>query len=95
MFNACFMLIGSWKGRKNFRVEILVSKNLLGKGYGQETKKNFLRPYVFLIGSTVEISYACILFNFNPIMFSYLGIKTFYPWTVNYELIDLFVCLLT
>ena len=62
---------------------------------GLQPKKTFFGPYVFLIDSTVDISYACILFNFNPIMFSYLGIKTFYPWTVNYELIDLFVCLLT
>ena len=26
-FYACFMLIGSWKGRKNFRVGIILSKN--------------------------------------------------------------------
>ena len=27
----CFMLIGSWEGRKNFRVWIFLNKNLLGQ----------------------------------------------------------------
>ena len=30
VFYACFTLIGSWEGRKNFRVGILFNKNLLG-----------------------------------------------------------------
>ena len=30
VFSACFMLIGSWEGRKNFRVGIFLNKNLLG-----------------------------------------------------------------
>ena len=30
VFYACFMLIGSWEGEKNFRVGILLNKNLLG-----------------------------------------------------------------
>ena len=31
MFHECSMLIGSWKGRKDLRVGIFFSKNLLGK----------------------------------------------------------------
>ena len=31
------MLIGSWKGRKNFIVGIFLSKNLLGSGYRKKT----------------------------------------------------------
>ena len=30
VFYACFMLIGSWEGGKNFRVGNLLDKNLLG-----------------------------------------------------------------
>ena len=30
VFYACFTLIGSWEGRKNFRVGIFLNKNLLG-----------------------------------------------------------------
>ena len=30
VFYACFTLIGSWGGRKNFRVGIFLNKNLLG-----------------------------------------------------------------
>ena len=30
VFNACFTLIGSWEGRKNFWVGIFLNKNLLG-----------------------------------------------------------------
>ena len=30
VFYACFMLIGSWEGLKNFRVGINLNKNLLG-----------------------------------------------------------------
>ena len=29
-FDACFTLIGSWEGGKNFRVGIFMNKNLLG-----------------------------------------------------------------
>ena len=29
-FYACFTLIGSWEGGKNFRVGIFLNKNLLG-----------------------------------------------------------------
>ena len=37
VFYACFTLIGSWEGRKNFRVGIFLNKNLLGKGYRKQT----------------------------------------------------------
>ena len=30
VFYACFTLIGSWEGNKNFRVGIFLNKNLLG-----------------------------------------------------------------
>ena len=30
LFYACFTLIGSWEGGKNFRVGIFENKNLLG-----------------------------------------------------------------
>ena len=30
VFYACFSLIGSWEGEKNFRVGFLLNKNLLG-----------------------------------------------------------------
>ena len=30
MFYACFTLIGSWEGSKNFKVGIFLNKNLLG-----------------------------------------------------------------
>ena len=30
VFYACFTLIGSWMGNKNFRVGIILYKNLLG-----------------------------------------------------------------
>ena len=30
VFYACFTLIGSWEGGKNFRVGIFLNKNLLG-----------------------------------------------------------------
>ena len=30
VFYACFTMIGSWEGRKNFRVGISLNKNLLG-----------------------------------------------------------------
>ena len=36
MFNACFMLIGSWKGGKNFRVGIFLNKNMLGRVTGKK-----------------------------------------------------------
>ena len=29
-FNACFTLIGSWEGGKNFKEGIFLNKNLLG-----------------------------------------------------------------
>ena len=32
VFYACFSLIGSWEGEKNFRVGIFLNKNLLGLG---------------------------------------------------------------
>ena len=35
--NPVFMLIGSWKGRKNLRVEIFLSYKLLGSGYRKQT----------------------------------------------------------
>ena len=44
MFYACFTLIGSWEGGKNFRVGIFLNKNLLGKGYRKQT--TFFRPKV-------------------------------------------------
>ena len=37
-----FMLIGSWEGRKNFRVGIFLDKNLLGKGRVTGNKQLFL-----------------------------------------------------
>ena len=42
VFHACFMLIGSWKGRKNLGVRIFFSRNWLGSGYRKQT--TFLRP---------------------------------------------------
>ena len=36
------MLTGTWKGGKNFKVGILLSKNLLGSGYRKQT--TFFRP---------------------------------------------------
>ena len=30
VFYACFVLLGSWEGRKNFRVGNFLNKNLLG-----------------------------------------------------------------
>ena len=33
MFYACFTLIGSWEGKKNFRVWIFLNINLSGYGY--------------------------------------------------------------
>ena len=30
VFYACFALIGSWEGGKNFRIGIFLNKNLLG-----------------------------------------------------------------
>ena len=43
VFYACFTLIGSWKGRKNFRVGIFLNKKLVRVGL-QEIN-NFFRPY--------------------------------------------------
>ena len=37
MFYACFSLIGSWEGKKNFRVGNILNKNLLGLGYRKQT----------------------------------------------------------
>ena len=36
MFYACFTLIGSWEGQKNFRVGIFLNKNLLGQCYRKQ-----------------------------------------------------------
>ena len=42
------MLIGNWKGRKQFRVEMFLSKNLLGLGYRKHTTYfSCLRPLQF------------------------------------------------
>ena len=41
MFYACFTLIGSWEGKKNFRVGNILNKNLLGLGY-RKNKQLFL-----------------------------------------------------
>ena len=43
VFYACFTLIGSWEGEKNFMVGIFLNKNLLGYGYRKQT--TFFRPY--------------------------------------------------
>ena len=37
MFHACFIMIGSWKGGKQFKVGSFWSKNLLGSGYRKQT----------------------------------------------------------
>ena len=37
IFYACFTLIGSWMGDKNFRVGIFLNNNLLGLGYRKQT----------------------------------------------------------
>ena len=41
---ACFTLIWSWMGEKNFRVGIFLNKNLLGLGYRKQTTFSF-RPH--------------------------------------------------
>ena len=43
VFYACFTLIGSWEGGKNFSVGIFLNENLLGTGL-QETNNFFFRP---------------------------------------------------
>ena len=42
MFHACFMMIDSWKDRKNVRAGIVLNKNLLGSGYRKQ--KTIHRP---------------------------------------------------
>ena len=47
IFYACFMFIGSLKGRKNFKVGFLLSKNLLGLITGNKQLHNFIfRPHL-------------------------------------------------
>ena len=46
VFYACFMLIGSWEGGKNFRVGIILNKKLVRVGL-QDTN-NFFRPYLLV-----------------------------------------------
>ena len=43
MFYACFMLIGSWEGDKNFRIGIFLNKNLLGL---TGNKQLFFKPNI-------------------------------------------------
>ena len=44
MFYACFMLIGNWKGRQNFRVGIFFLEQKLVRIGLQETRNFFFRP---------------------------------------------------
>ena len=45
VFHAWFILIGSWKGGKNLRKVIILTKNLLGLGYRKQTIS--FKPYKF------------------------------------------------
>ena len=55
MFYACFTLIGSWEGGKNFRVGIFLNKKLVRVGL-QETNN-------FFLGLSQGSKNACILAN--------------------------------
>ena len=46
VFYACFTLIGSWEGGKNFRIGIFLDKNLLGRVTGN--KQLFLCVYIYI-----------------------------------------------
>ena len=53
VFYACFTLIGSLEGDKNFGVGIFLNKNLLGYGYRKQT--TFFRPKGTLSKSEIYI----------------------------------------
>ena len=80
MFYACFTLIGSWEGRKNFKVGISLNKKLVRVGL-QETNNFFFRPKpevckcVSQMGDHELLGVQLLILGNHPLLcFSYLKI---------------------